>query len=307
MTRLTDAEGRELDADFDIVPQVHGADIVLHARQGSPATASSKNVDYFAALEAILAGVGRVDARILKISVDSVVARRLPPEQRVIPLDYPIRPAAEPDLAALRKRVTEGQRKIAVTVDAGAGHRGNNHKRIRLAVDLRTQGTSLYRLSTALRTHGRSPDNEQRTYRPAAANPAHASTRLFTFDPALRERGLSAHIDTQNALAEHLLQTGRSPFSSTPREPDYDLAWLAGDTFHVVEVKSLTGQNATQQMRLGLGQVLHYRAQLQLQRERVKAVLAVEHPPDPVWLEVCRAVEVTITWPPMWAGIDPAD
>jgi hypothetical protein len=43
-----------------------------------------------------------------------------------------------------------------------------------------------------------------------------------------------------------------------PDEPQYDLAWLAGDTLYVAEVKSLTAANEERQLRLGLGQVLRY-------------------------------------------------
>lgn len=64
----------------------------------------------------------------------------------------------------------------------------------------------------------------------------------------------------------------------------------------IVEVKSLSGADEAQQLRLGLGQVLDYRARLRPQR----AVLAVEHEPsDPHhWTHISRDVGIELVWPP---------
>ena len=51
---------------------------------------------------------------------------------------------------------------------------------------------------------------------------------------------------------------GRGP-SRLPHEPNFDLAWQAGDTAFVVEIKSITDDNEEEQLRIGLGQVLRYR------------------------------------------------
>jgi hypothetical protein len=43
-------------------------------------------------------------------------------------------------------------------------------------------------------------------------------------DPALVERGLKGHADTQNELAQVLRQADIEPRSRHPREPNFDLA-----------------------------------------------------------------------------------
>lgn len=66
----------------------------------------------------------------------------------------------------------------------------------------------------------------------------------------------------------------------------------------VAEVKSLTVANESRQLRLGLGQVLHYRAMLQHQHPEVRPVLAVEREPsDGLWLDLCQELGVGLVWP----------
>jgi hypothetical protein len=77
---------------------------------------------------------------IFSVSVDSTPARRLPPEERVVPLDYPIRLSPDTDLNRLRKDITNGQRGIARDVDAKPDG-GNNHQRIRISIALNNNET----------------------------------------------------------------------------------------------------------------------------------------------------------------------
>lgn len=296
-------QGALLDAEFDLETTPTGVEIVLHSRQGSANTTAHRNVDYFAALEAILERLASVDGKILCVAVDSVVARRLPAEDRVIPLDYPIVLSTAPDIGSVRRRITEEQRKVAWTGGA-ATHRGNNHKRIRIAVDLVTAPVDLQTLLKVLRVVGIPTATGLQQYREASPSPAVRAADLFTFDPAARERALAAHARTQNALAAHVRSRGWTPLSPGSENPDFDLAWWVGSTMYVAEVKSLSGLNPTYQLRLGLGQVLHYRSQLMGAAEAPVAVLAVEREPEPTWLAVCKDAGVLLTWPPTWPGID---
>lgn len=129
---------------------------------------------------------------------------------------------------------------------------------------------------------------------------------LFTTDAAVVERGLAAHARTQNSLAQTLEEVGRQPFCPGPGEPDIDLAWQEPHRFVVVEVQSLAGLNATQQLRLGLGQVLNYREALAHQHSNVQAVLALEHEPPARWQAIAASVAVLLSWAPEWnAGSRP--
>lgn len=93
-------------------------------------------------------------------------------------------------------------------------------------------------------------------YREATVSALPNERQPFTVDPALVERGLKGHADTQNELADVLRRAGIEPRSRLPYEPNFDLAWEAKGTVFVAEVKSVTDANEEEQLRLGLGQVL---------------------------------------------------
>ncbi len=88
------------------------------------------------------------------------------------------------------------------------------------------------------------------------------------------------------------------PLRSGGSAADFDLGWDDSTTFTVVEVKSLTRGNETGQLRLGLGQVLHYAMLLEENGRSIRAVLAVERAPtDQRWVGLCAAHRVTLVWP----------
>lgn len=133
-------------------------------------------------------------------------------------------------------------------------------------------------------------------YRVARVNAMGDSRQPFSVDPALVERGLRGHADTQNALARVLTGAGIEPRSRLPHEPNYDLAWQIGNTVYVAEVKSTTDENEEEQLRLGLGQVLRYRHSLsRLGHVDVVAVLVPERDPrDDAWRELCSELGVVL-------------
>jgi hypothetical protein len=116
-------------------------------------------------------------------------------------------------------------------------------------------------------------------------------------DPDLGGRGLHAHNATQNALAEAVRRAGFSPRRPKPEEPQYDLAWEAGDSVWVAEVKSLTPANEEKQLRLALGQVLRYQQLVDAGGRSVRAMIAVERQPiDDRWLDLCAKQRVVLVW-----------
>ena len=131
-------------------------------------------------------------------------------------------------------------------------------------------------------------------YREARVSPLPNERQPFTVDPALVERGLKGHADTQNALAQVLRQAGIEPRSRLPYEPNFDLAWAVKGTIFVAEIKSITDDNEEEQLRLGLGQVLRYRQRLRkLGHECVVAVLVPERSPrDSSWRDLCLEFDV---------------
>jgi hypothetical protein len=133
-------------------------------------------------------------------------------------------------------------------------------------------------------------------YREAEVSTLPGERQPFTVDPALVERGLKGHADTQNELARALRAAGIEPRSRLPEEPNFDLAWETNGTVFVAEVKSITDQNEEGQLRLGLGQVLRNRHRLRrLGHAHVVAVLVPERAPrDPTWLDLCQELGVVL-------------
>jgi hypothetical protein len=120
----------------------------------------------------------------------------------------------------------------------------------------------------------------------------------FSVDPAVVERGLRGHADTQNAVADALRGAGFEPLSPRGSDPNFDIAWARGDVVYVAEVKSITDSNEEQQLRLGLGQVLRYRHLLRGRYPEVQALLIPERPPsDPTWPALCAELGVKLVTP----------
>jgi hypothetical protein len=111
------------------------------------------------------------------------------------------------------------------------------------------------------------------------------------------ERGLNSHERLTNELADRLRRRNLAPVDPGEISPRWDLGWYDGDRLHIVEVKSLTSRNEVGQLRLGLGQLLHYRWSYQ-HSQHVEAILYVERKPSQTeWQELCSAAGVTLLWP----------
>jgi hypothetical protein len=118
-------------------------------------------------------------------------------------------------------------------------------------------------------------------------------------DPDAAGRGLRAHNQLQNQLNDLVEAAGYTPIDpESPIDPAFDLAWFDGPTLFVVEVKSCTQDNQTQQLRLGIGQVLDYEDTLLASGHTVQAVLYVEEQPtDPRWSGLAQRHDIRLIWP----------
>jgi hypothetical protein len=127
------------------------------------------------------------------------------------------------------------------------------------------------------------------SYRRAEPNPVQGSEQPFYRDPNQLDRALKADADVQNKLKDFLAANGARPWSPTPGEPDFDLAWIRAEVTFVAGVKSLAEGNEDRQLRLGLGQVLDYQELMATRSPGTRAVLAVERQPrDPRWVRLCE-------------------
>jgi hypothetical protein len=134
-------------------------------------------------------------------------------------------------------------------------------------------------------------------YETANETPTTQPREPFSVDPNEVDRALGAHAATQNALASWVRSKGQTPLRPGGSAADFDLGWDDGTTLTVAEVKSLTRGNETGQLRLGLGQVLHYAMLLGENGRPTRAVLADRGRPS-----VVRDREVRRL--PVVAGLD---
>ncbi len=102
------------------------------------------------------------------------------------------------------------------------------------------------------------------------------------------------HRQLQNAFADILTARGFEPQSPTAN-PVYDVAWFDGQILHVAEVKSTTSANFEHQLRLALGQVLRYAAQLRiLQNAPVTAHVVFSANPSADWMALFAELQIRV-------------
>jgi hypothetical protein len=112
--------------------------------------------------------------------------------------------------------------------------------------------------------------------------PVHEPSEL-TLNLEALDRGTAAHEATVTALSRTLERRGLLPQRPGRHAPAFDLGWTEDGVVYIAEVKSLTGTDQTQQIRLGLGQVLDYAQQIRHSRltsSPVQPVLVLEHEPS---------------------------
>lgn len=131
---------------------------------------------------------------------------------------------------------------------------------------------------------------------------------IFERDPEAYDRGSNAHGRLQNEIAEELAARSIAPLVSDADagDPPFDVAWRIGPVLHVCEVKSTTESNQKHQIRLGIGQLLEYRARLEARGEtEIVSILAVERAVSEVHRRACALAEVVpIARPTLCADLD---
>jgi hypothetical protein len=115
-------------------------------------------------------------------------------------------------------------------------------------------------------------------------------------DPDVSGRGYMAHERTVDLLCRHVGPSFRKGKAGV----NHDGAWRVDGRFCISEVKSTTSRNEVEQLRKGLGQILHNRFKAEQDRtESVAAYLVAEREPsnDKLWTELCAQHGVVFTWP----------
>jgi hypothetical protein len=131
--RMTDEDGRVLNAEFVVKAESQGMALVLESAGGHSALGPARNSDYTPALELLLARLRARGAVLVDALVDSKRTAHLPePDRRV--LNGPVALATVGDLAALRLQLTSRQGRIGQPSDVLKA--GNNRKRLRLRLQV---------------------------------------------------------------------------------------------------------------------------------------------------------------------------
>ena len=120
---------------------------------------------------------------------------------------------------------------------------------------------------------------------------------VWEYDPSERDKSTLRHRSLENWLIELLREENLEPLDPV-QGPQFDVAWQVNGKLIVCEVKT-TRLNETKQIRLGLGQVLHYRHEAALNSEHdvIAALLVERAPAESLFEELCRELGVHLFWP----------
>ena len=295
-------DGRKVDSKFTLEVTNGNFNLILHARGGS------LNSEYLPALELLLLRLSEVGALIAEITLQRKNETR-PLSERKLLREEP-RPVwlARFEIPSLRRQITsEASRIRDDTTSQGSG---NPTKRLLIslkdAAGYDFEGL-LQLLSGNVSTQTQTPSKPQKTVLGTNANKEgeldnpEAEAKSFETNPFLRVRGTNAHRRISNLLIDHIHGIGHSPRKPVS-EPFYDLAWSDESNIWLAEIKSLTDENETHQMRLGLAQLLEYKHKLRLlHKKQVSPWLVVEdEPKNPMWLDLLGSLQVKLTWPGEW-------
>jgi len=162
------------------------------------------------------------------------------------------------------------------------------------------------------------PDTDDQAYKPSPPGGQKRKSQVFETNPDKIDRGTTAHKETEKALADALRKANLQPRSPKQElgDPKFDIAWRDDDfkgvaVAFIAEVKSLTDENETWQIRLAIGQVLDYVHTLDSLRRvdslpphwmgvrAVRGVVAVERQPHKPghWKGLCDKLGIILTWP----------
>lgn len=141
-------DGTRLDATFEL-SSVAVFELVYHHKAGGRDSARSVNADYHEGLELLLARLAMVGTTILRIAIDSGVARELPEADRELGLPFPIVVNRNVDVGELRKEITRAQKTVARRPGAKPGG-GNDQKRILLTLECHGSELNLHELKAVL-------------------------------------------------------------------------------------------------------------------------------------------------------------
>ncbi len=126
------------------------------------------------------------------------------------------------------------------------------------------------------------------------------NSNIFDFDPNERDRQTKKHKELENSLAVILKENNIEPFDPDDVNAKFDIGWESHKNIIICEVKS-TKNNEITQIRLGLGQVLHYvfllKEKYGIEKKIIPFLFVEMKPKDENIIEFCKDSKVLISWP----------
>jgi hypothetical protein len=131
--RVRDGNGDDVDAEYSVERDGKLLALILESASGPSGSRAVRNTDYRKGLAILLGRLRTLGTVIQDALVDSAFTQRhgIPEAERRL-LPAPVRLVDEPDIEALRLRLTSAQSRIGQAPGASKG--GNSSKRIRLRV-----------------------------------------------------------------------------------------------------------------------------------------------------------------------------
>jgi hypothetical protein len=131
--RVRDGNGDDVDAEFSVEQDGELLALILESASGPAGSRAARNTDYRKGLAILLGRLRTLGTVIQDALVDSAFTRRhgIPEAERRL-LPAPVRLVDEPNIEALRLRLTSAQSRIGQAPGASKG--GNSSKRIRIRV-----------------------------------------------------------------------------------------------------------------------------------------------------------------------------
>jgi hypothetical protein len=237
-------DNRELDAEFDVVPSEESDcdfEMVLHSR------GNQRNPDYGAALAALLEWLAIEGCYVIRISVDSPIARGLSLRERTLSLEYPILfDDVGTDFGELRRRISRVQRTIG---QRSGAKEGNGTRRIRISVVSRGSHDHVSFGKALTTSHGMHASHPQAMNSERSGAPAGQGYGLS------KEQKDAVEQRAMLLAADHLLRLGWPTVEDKSRSHPYDLHCIDGRRELFVEVKGTTSGGTSVLLTAGEVQV----------------------------------------------------
>ena len=126
------------------------------------------------------------------------------------------------------------------------------------------------------------------------------NSNIYEVDPNERDKQTKKHKQLENSLAFILKENNIEPFDPDDEKILFDIGWESHKNIIICEVKS-TKNNETTQIRLGVGQILHYVFLLKKKygsEKKIIPFLFVEmKPKDENLIKFCEDSSIFISWP----------